>query len=120
MAGTDPAATPDPAAHAAGHNAAGHSDQAGHENPDVETWEPHFTFHGFQFVEFTAQNPVGDCHLIDDKLSHGTGVVFLAIDCHLIDDKLIHSYVRIIGCVINSAKPPAGRFECSHAGVNRL
>ena len=25
------------------------------ENPDVETWEPHFTFHGFQFVEVTVE-----------------------------------------------------------------
>jgi len=56
-AGTDPAAMPDPVAHAAGHIAAGHSDPAKHETPDAETWEPHFTFHGFQFVELTAQPP---------------------------------------------------------------
>ena len=26
----------------------------------------------------------------------------------------------VTGCVIHSAAPPAGRFECSHPGVNRL
>ena len=26
----------------------------------------------------------------------------------------------VTGCVVHSATPPAGRFECSHAGVNRL
>jgi alpha-L-rhamnosidase len=26
----------------------------------------------------------------------------------------------VTGCVVHSAMPPAGRFECSHAGVNRL
>src|SRR5439155_24308348 len=25
-----------------------------------------------------------------------------------------------LGCVVHSATPPAGHFECSHAGVNRL
>ena len=104
MAGTDPAATPDPAAHAAGHDAAGHSDQAGHENSDVETCEPNFTFHGFQFaeltVERTAHAPSSACHLIDDKLTHCICVE----ECY----------------VINYATPPTGRFECSNAGVNRL
>ena len=93
-AGTDPTATPDPAAHAASHNAAGHSDQAGHENLDVETWAPHFTFHGFQFVEPTVEftmPPSSACHLIDDKLAHNIDVIILTIICHLIDDKL--SYV---------------------------
>jgi len=45
----------------------------------VETWEPHFTFQGFQFVELTveltAQPPSSACHLIDDKLSYDTGII---------------------------------------------
>ncbi|MBI5766626.1 MAG: family 78 glycoside hydrolase catalytic domain [Verrucomicrobia bacterium] len=54
-----------------------------------ETYTPHFTFHGFQFVELTGfpgTPPAG----------------------------------TITGCAIHSATPPAGSFECSHAGVNRL
>jgi alpha-L-rhamnosidase len=54
-----------------------------------ETYEPHFTFHGFQYVEltgYTGNPPQG----------------------------------AVTGCVIHSATPPAGHFECSHPGVNRL
>jgi len=54
-----------------------------------ETWQPQFTFHGFQFFEIsglTLPLPPEDA----------------------------------VGCVLHSATPPAGRFECSHAGVNRL
>ena len=54
-----------------------------------EVWEPHFTFHGFQFVEVTG---------LPRPPSAGT----------------------ILGCAVHSAIPPAGEFECSHAGVNRL
>jgi len=54
-----------------------------------EIFEPHFTFHGFQFVELTG--------LAGAPLPHA-----------------------VTGCVIHSATPPAGHFECSHAGVNRL
>ena len=55
------------------------------------TYEPHFTFHGFQYVELTG----------------------------------LPAYVKpdqstITGCVIHSSTPPAGHFECSHPGVNRL
>jgi alpha-L-rhamnosidase len=55
----------------------------------VETYEPHFTFHGFQYVELTGLpgRPPADI---------------------------------LTACVIHSATPPAGHFECSHAGVNRL
>ena len=55
----------------------------------TETWEPSFTFHGFQFVELTGLpgTPPADA---------------------------------VTGCVIHSATPPAGHFECSHPGVNRL
>jgi alpha-L-rhamnosidase len=54
-----------------------------------EIWEPHFTFHGFQYVEATGlPSPprAGD----------------------------------LVGRVVHSATPPAGDFDCSHAGVNRL
>ena len=54
-----------------------------------EIYEPHFTFHGFQYVELTGY---------PGKPSPDT----------------------VTGCVIHSAIPPAGDFECSHAGVNRL
>jgi alpha-L-rhamnosidase len=73
-AGTDPAA---PA--------------AGHEGLGDEVWEPHFTFHGFQYVEVAAEPPLPPL-----------------------------ARVAVTGCVIHSATPPVGRFECSHAGVNRL
>lgn len=55
----------------------------------VEIFEPHFTFHGFQYVELTGLPgaPLSDA---------------------------------VTGCVIHSATPPAGHFECSHPGVNRL
>lgn len=56
---------------------------------EVETWEPSFTFHGFQYVELSGLpgEPLPDA---------------------------------VTGCVIHSATPPAGYFECSHPGVNRL
>lgn len=55
----------------------------------LEVYEPHFTFHGFQYVELTGLPgaPRPDA---------------------------------VTACVIHSATPPAGHFECSHAGVNRL
>ena len=56
---------------------------------DSETYEPHFTFHGFQYVELTGF--VG-------KIGEG----------------------MLTACVVHSATPAAGHFECSHAGVNRL
>ncbi len=54
-----------------------------------EVWEPHFTFHGFQYVELTGlpKNP---------------------------------GKQAVLGCVVHSATPPTGRFECSHPGINRL
>lgn len=71
-----------------------------------ETYEPHFTFHGFQFVEITV-HPSSSASA---PPSH----------CHPIDDTLRGTLVRVTACVIQSATPPAGHFECSHAGVNRL
>ncbi len=54
-----------------------------------EVWEPHFTFHGFQYVELAGL-----------PAAPGSNAV--------------------TGCVVRSATAPAGQFECSHAGVNRL
>ena len=54
-----------------------------------EVWEPHFTFHGFQYVEITG---------LPSALPSGA----------------------VTGCVVRSATVTVGRFECSHAGVNRL
>ncbi len=54
-----------------------------------ETWQPHFTFHGFQYIELTGFPGAPP----DDT---------------------------VLGCVVQSATPPAGHFECSHEGVNRL
>lgn len=65
----------------------------------VEVFEPHFTFHGFQYVELTASAPN---------------------NCHLLGDKFRPTLETVTGCVIHSATPPAGHLECSHAGVNRL
>jgi alpha-L-rhamnosidase len=55
----------------------------------AETWEPHFTFHGFQYVELTG---------LPSKPDKKT----------------------VTGCVVRSATPDVGKFECSHADVNRL
>ena len=54
-----------------------------------EIYEPHFTFHGFQYVELTG-------------LPYKPGID------------------AVTGCVVRSATPDAGKFECSHPGVNRL
>lgn len=54
-----------------------------------EIYEPHFTFHGFQYVELTG---------LPTAPSKDT----------------------VTGCVVRSATPDAGRFECSNPDVNRL
>ena len=54
-----------------------------------ETFEPHFTFHGFQYIEIT-------------------GLPYKP------------SREDVTGCIVRSALPDAGTFECSHPGVNRL
>ncbi len=56
---------------------------------EVETWEPRFTFHGFQYIEVNG---------LPGDLEADT----------------------VVGCVAQSATPPAGAFECSNADVNRL
>ncbi|HEY1661598.1 MAG TPA: glycoside hydrolase family 78 protein [Verrucomicrobiae bacterium] len=55
----------------------------------AEIYEPHFTFHGFQYIELTG-------------LPSAPGKE------------------AVTGCVVRSATADAGKFECSHAGVNRL
>ncbi|HMP81383.1 MAG TPA: family 78 glycoside hydrolase catalytic domain [Verrucomicrobiota bacterium] len=55
----------------------------------AEIYEPHFTFHGFQYIEITG---------LPYKPGKDT----------------------VTGCVVRSATPDAGQFECSHPGVNRL
>jgi alpha-L-rhamnosidase len=59
------------------------------KDENEKTFEPHFTFHGFQFIEITGLKTA------------------LPVE-------------NVTGCVIHSATPPAGKFECSHPGVNRL
>ncbi len=63
---------------------------------DEETWEPRFTFHGFQYVELSLS--VGSPHSLDPSAPPPS----------------------LVGRVVHSATPPTGQFECSHAGVNRL
>jgi alpha-L-rhamnosidase len=55
----------------------------------VEMYEPHFTFHGFQYVEVTG---------LPSKPDPDT----------------------ITGCVVYSASPVSGKFECSNDMVNKL
>lgn len=54
-------------------------------------WQPHFTFHGFQYVELSG-----------------------------LPRSVTATLSMVTGCVIHSAATPAGDFECSHEGVNRL
>ena len=74
----------------------------------TEIWEPHFTFHGFQFVELTVLPPLGapasSRRVSPPSRRQDAGAPRIAIT----------------GCVIRSAMSPAGCFECSHPGVNRL
>ena len=71
-----------------------------------EIWEPHFTFHGFQYVEVTIQagsvTPCAPRRGVGRSGAHGV------------------TRPAVTGCVVHSATEPAGHFECSHAGVNRL
>jgi alpha-L-rhamnosidase len=55
----------------------------------IETFEPHFTFHGFRYIEVTGfpSTPMLE---------------------------------NITGCVVHSAAPPVGVFECSNPMVNQL
>ncbi|MBE2215831.1 MAG: glycoside hydrolase family 78 protein [Opitutaceae bacterium] len=80
-----------------------------------ESYAPHFTFHGFQYLELTARAP-GECHPLVDTSARVAGPG----ECHHLDDIFSSGRVRVTARVIHSATPPAGHFECSHAGVNRL
>jgi alpha-L-rhamnosidase len=66
----------------------------------VEVFEPHFTFHGFQYVELSVSTPPEQSNLL--------GYFFRP------------TLDTVTGCVVHSATPPAGHFECSRADVNRL
>jgi len=55
-----------------------------------ETWEPRFTFHGFRYVELSAQ---GDFEVLPDGVT---------------------------GVVMHSDTPPTGTFECSDPLLNQL
>ncbi len=57
----------------------------------IEVFEPHFTFHGFQFFEINSDPPLPP-----------------------------QSRLTAAGRVVHSAAAPASRFECSNADVNRL
>ncbi len=65
-----------------------------------EIFQPHFTFHGFQYVELTARDASGKCHLLNDTFRP--------------------DLTTVTGLALQSATPPAGEFECSHPDVNRL
>jgi len=70
-----------------------------------EVWEPRFTFHGFQFVELTGLPAVAASRQSAANFESGG---------------FLPKAATVTGCVIHSATPAAGHFECSHAGVNRL
>lgn len=61
------------------------------DGAQARTWQPHFTFHGFQYFQLTFSPPLPS-----------------------------HARVVPTACVIHSATPPAGHFQCSHPEVNRL
>lgn len=63
-----------------------------------ETYEPTFTFHGFQYVELSAR---------PDGASRP-------------DPTFRPEVAAVTGLVVHSALERAGHFECSHPGVNRL
>jgi alpha-L-rhamnosidase len=73
-----------------------------------ETYDPHFTFHGFQYVEITGLPPVAASRQS------------AANSQEIKDGGFLPNAATVTGCVVRSATPDAGNFECSHPGVNRL
>ena len=73
-----------------------------------EVYEPHFTFHGFQYVEITGLPSVAASRQSAAN-SRESGV-----------GGSLPKAATIVGCVVRSAALDAGKFECSHADVNRL
>jgi alpha-L-rhamnosidase len=73
-----------------------------------EIYEPHFTFHGFQYVELTGLPAVAASRQSAANSPETEVGGFLP------------KAATITGCVVRSATPDAGKFECSHPGVNRL
>jgi alpha-L-rhamnosidase len=58
---------------------------------ESESWQPRFTFHGFQYVELSG-----------------------------LPQEIEPDRALIKACVVHSATKQVGHFECSHPGVNRL
>ncbi|MBN1507086.1 MAG: family 78 glycoside hydrolase catalytic domain [Sedimentisphaerales bacterium] len=71
-----------------------------------EVWEPRFTFHGFQYVEVTTSSGRSEFRLQAVK--------------GRVNPELPTVSGEITGCVVHSATPPAGTFDCSNPLVNRL
>jgi len=67
-----------------------------------ETYQPHFTFHGFQYVELTALAPDAPA------------------TCLLLSDKFRPDLSTVTGLVIHSATPRLVISSVRHPGVNRL
>jgi alpha-L-rhamnosidase len=76
-----------------------------------EVYEPHFTFHGFQYVEVSGvSSTLGrDASPRRPFLPHRGRLGEASPPLN-----------TITGCVVRSATPDAGHFECSHPWVNRL
>ncbi len=60
-------------------------------DPDGETWEPRFTFHGFRYAQVESRDGI-------EPLTHES----------------------VTGVVLQSDTPPTGRFECSDPLINQL
>jgi alpha-L-rhamnosidase len=73
-----------------------------------EIYQPHFTFHGFQFVELTGLPAVAASRQSAANSRESN------------DGGFLPKAATVTGCVVRSAAPDAGTFDCSHPGVNRL
>jgi alpha-L-rhamnosidase len=76
-----------------------------------ESWQPRFTFHGFQYVEVTVENPSSEIRepkIVPTQDARGFVIRHSSFE------------ICLTGCVVMSATPPAGQFECSHPLVTRL
>lgn len=73
-----------------------------------EIYEPHFTFHGFQYVELTGLPSVA--------AARQSAANYPKTE----DGGSLPKAATVTGCVVRSATPDTGKFECSNADVNRL
>ena len=86
-----------------------------------EVFEPHFTFHGFQYVELTVASTSSAVRSPGFSRQDGPAEAGTTNDERPENHAVLGSdRVELTGLAIQSATPPAGHFECSHAGVNRL